>query len=323
MGGTIIQDRYVLEESLGDGPVGTVFRGKAKGASGFTRAVIVKQLHHQLAKSDDFVETLMTEGAALMAGPHPSLEGIHDLVRDGDQVYLVVDPIDGPSLRAWVEAFQAKSEPAPWITLFAIAREVLRGLHLVHGRSRPLAHGGVDTTSIRLDRSGVPILTRFGVAAACDAANVGATSLRVKAPEGTLRPSADVFAVGLVLYTVLAGTSDLALLPDDLQARLLAGKPVDLKLIRDDIPPVVMGCVTRALSADPTARYDSAIAMARAIDMILQTVPETTDAAALARQIEQRVPKPRAKARMPRGLTAEATDQLDLAELQRLSIPEE
>ncbi|MCA9606444.1 MAG: protein kinase [Myxococcales bacterium] len=317
-----IAERYLLEEPLGDGPVGSVFRGKAKGPSGFTRAVVVKQLHHQLARSDDFVDTLMTEGSALMAGPHPNVEGIHDLVRDGDEVYLVVDPLDGPTLRAWVESFHATSAPAPWVSLFAIAGQVLRGLHVLHDRPRPLAHGGIDPTSIRLDRSGVPVLTRFGVAAACDAADVGATSLRVSAPEGSLRPSADVFAVGLTIYTILAGTSDTALLPDELRARLMAGKPVDLKLIREDIPPVVMGCVLRALSAHPSARYDSAIAMARAIDMILQTVAETTDGAALAKQIEQRLPKPRAR-KKPRGLKAEATDQLDLAELQRLSIPDE
>lgn len=218
--GQTIAERYLLEDPLGEGPVGSVFRGKAKGPSGFTRAVTIKHLHHQLARSDDFVETLMSEGTALMAGPHPNVEGIVDVVRTGEDVYLVVDPIDGPSLRDWVESFHATSAPAPWISLLAIAAQVLRGLHVLHCRPRPLAHGGVEPTSIRLDRSGVPILTRFGVAAACDAGDVGATSLRVPAPEGSLRPSADVFAVGLAIYTVLAGTSDPALLPDELRARL-------------------------------------------------------------------------------------------------------
>lgn len=320
--GETVTERYLLDEALGDGPVGTSWRGRARGVSGFTRAVIVVRLHRALAASDPFVSTLMAQAMALMEGPHPNVEGVHDLVRVGEEAYLVLDPIDGPSLREWVEAHQAGSQPAPWVQLFAIAVEVLKGLHALHGRARPLAHGGIDATSIRLDRSGVPILTRFGVAAACEAGGFGAEALRVRAPEGAGRPSADVFAMGLLLYTILAGCSDTALLPDELRARLMVGKPVDLKLIRPDIPAVVMGAVIRALAADPADRFDSAIAMARSLELILRSMPETTDAAALAKQIEQKVPKQRAQ--KPRlGLSADATDQLDLTDLQRLSIPDE
>ena len=83
----------------------------------------------------------------------------------------------------------------------------------------------------------------------------------------------------------------------------------------------VLGIVDRALVRDPAHRYDSALALARALELFLQSRPETTDAAARAHQIDQVLP--RRSRPQPRGLFSAETDQLDLAELQRLSIPDE
>ncbi|MCB9594876.1 MAG: protein kinase [Sandaracinaceae bacterium] len=320
--GKTVGERYSLNEPLGDGPLGEAWRGEARGGEGFTRAVVVVDLATELATSNGFVDTLMVQGGALAERPHPHLEGILDVVREGDHAYLVVEATDGPTLKAWVEAFHARGEPAPWGQLLSIAVDVLYALHGLHGRPKPLAHGGVDTRSVRLDRSGVPVLTRFGVAPACEAGGIEAERLYVRtAHHAVATPMADVFAMGLLLYTVLAGSSDTALLPDDLRARLDAGKPVDLKLIRDDIPPVVLGLVDRAFQSDPSRRFDSALAMARALELVLHTRPEILDAPALAKQIEELVPKQRARPKL--GLRSAETDQLDLAELQRLSIPDE
>ena len=317
-----VAERYFLDESLGTGPLGAVWRGREQDTSGFSRAVIIKQLDAELAANDAFMETLTADCGALMDRPHPHVEGVLDVVRTGADAYLIVDPIDGPSLKAWVEACHAKGEPAPWAQLIAIAANTLHALHGLHSRTRPLTHGGIDPTSIRLDRSGVSVITRVGVAAACDAGGVGAEALRVRAPEGTRTPSADVFAVGLLVYTVLAGASDTALLPDDLRARLMAGKPVDLNLVRDDLPAVVLGAVERALQPNPSERFDSATQLARSFELILRSLAQTTDAAALAGHVAQLVPKKKKSSRLGarKGLSTEETDQLDIEELHRLSI---
>ena len=317
-----IADRYSLDEPLGKGSIGSSWRGRERGASGFSRAVIVHKLHADFAASDRFMETLTKSGGSLMDRPHPNIQGVVDVVRTGVDAYLVVDAIDGPSMKAWVEACHEQGHPAPWAPLLSIAAHVLHGLHSLHHRPRPLVHGGIDTTCIRLDRSGVPVLTRFGIAEACDASGVGAESLRVRVPEKTVAPSADVFAVGLLLYTVLAGSSDTAVLPDDLRKRLMAGKPVDLNLVRDDIPAVVLGAVERALQANPRDRFASALDMARSLDLILRSLAEITDAAALAKHLEQVLPMQSKKPKPKMGLSPEETDQLDLVDLRRLRIDE-
>lgn len=319
--GTLVGDRYALGAKLDEGPLGPRWKARARGATGYERAVIVEGLRPELATDATFVDTLVEQSAKLMDGPHPRVEGVYDVVREDDAVHRVVDPVDGPTLKAWVAACQSGGQPAPYALLLSIVSDVSFGLHALHGRAEPMAHGALDTTSIQLDRSGVPFVTRFGVAAACEAAGIDDPALRARPPEGLDPVQADVFGLGQLMYTVLAGSSDTTLLPDDLRARLMEGKPVDLKLIRDDIPPVVLGIVERALVRDPAHRYDSTLALARAIELFLQSRPETTDAAARAHQIDQVLPK-RAR-RAPKGLVAAETDQLDLADLQRLSISDD
>lgn len=303
-----VAKRFVLEERATEGPLGILWRGKARGAGGFIRAVTIAELSADLSASAPFVESLARSAGRLMSRPRPNVEGVIDLVEEKGQHYLVLDAIVGPSLKSWVEACQADGEPAPWGHLLAIAETVLLALHDLHGRG--LVHGGVSSRSIRLTRAGVPVLTRFGVAAACAAGDVGVKELR---GSQTLSAADDVFSVGLVLYAALAGSSDVALLPEELRARLVAGKPIDLNLIRDDIPAVVLRTVERALRTAPKERFESALAMARSLRLILSSIAQTTDSGALAGQIEAVLP--RAK---PKGLPKTETDQLDVSELREL-----
>jgi serine/threonine protein kinase len=335
-----IAGRYHLDEKVGEGSFATVWRGRSIGGEGYTRRVAIKQLRPDLAADKTFVSTLAKLGGRLMDSPRPHVEGLLDVVREGPDCYAVTDWIDGVSLKRWVVAYHERSTPAPWGQLLAIGADVLLGLHGLHSRPQPIVHGSVLSTSIRLERAGIPILTRLGVRSALDAAKMDeararAEGLRLDAPEGQLTPSADVFGVGLVIYTVLAGATEFGDLPDDLQKRLLAGKPVDLNLIRSDIPAVVLRTIERALRPDPRQRFDSAIDMARSLHLVLRSLAENTDPLVLARSIESVLPSPKpAKPSTPPpprkpapkdeklGIKPESTDQLDLRELNKLAIDE-
>ena len=353
-----IAGRYVIGDEIASDPLSTVFSGRAMLAEGFERPVALKRLNEELAKNETFVSTLGQAATRLMAAAPQRAEGILDIVRHEDALYVVTDWVDGPSLRQWVEAHHERGEPAPYPLVLAIASQVLFGLHALHTRPAPLVHGAVTPGAIRIDRAGVPVLTRFGVRAALDAAKIDEPwvreeALRLDAPERRLSPLADVFAVGLSIYTILAGTSDVSALPGELRERLLAGKPADLSLIRDDVPPVVLRTIERALRPDPSERFDSAAAMARSCELILRTMAEMTDPPAIASSVERVLPRgdgvstlpatPHAKAHSrpagppppapptrpkstssrPTGLKAERTDQLDLDELSKLRIEDE
>lgn len=339
----IIGGRYTLGTKVGSGPLSTVWKGRASGGTGYTRTVAIRHLAAEHAK-DPFAATFGKQASALMGRVHPHVEGVLDIVEHGGAHYVVTEWIDGPSLRHWIEAHHERGGPAPWGQLLAIAADVLFGLHALHTRSVPLVHGGVSTSAIRLDRVGFPMLTRFGARSALDAVKADPEwarrqGLRTDPPEGKMTPAADVFGMGLLLYTVLAGASDVGVVPEELKERLLAGKPVDLGMLREDVPAVVLRTVERALAPNPTERFESAASMARSCQLILRSLAEMSDPPALAASIESVIPRdkaqppgappslpstpstpPRASSSKPAGLSPASTDQLDIAELRKMRI---
>ena len=339
----IIGGRYTLGTKVGSGPLSTVWKGRATGGAGYTRTVAIRRIDAERA-ADPFGATFAKQASALMGRVHPHVEGVLDVLDHAGAHYVVTEWIDGPSLRQWVEAHHEKGGPAPWGQLLAIAADILFGLHALHTRSVPLVHGGVSTSAIRLDRVGFPMLTRFGARTALDAAKADPewarrSGLRTDPPEGKLTPAADVFGMGLLLYTVLAGASDMGVVPEELKERLLAGKPVDLGMLRADVPAVVLRTVERALAPIPTERFETAASMARSCQLILRSLAEMSDPPALAASIEAVIPRnraqppgpppslpstppssPRGSSSKPAGLSAASTDQLDISELRKMRI---
>ena len=311
-----IAGRYVLDESLRGSEVGPRFAARSVASDGFSRKVFVIQLATELSGEPAFVSAYRERASQLMGGPHFGTQAVLDIVVDEEQTFVVVEPVSGPTLRQWVEAHHADGAPAPWAHLLAICGRSLQALQVLHDRG--LAHGGISATTIQIDRTGQSYLTHYGIAAACEAAEVGPKSLRALDSDNAVSPGGDLFAMGLVLYTVLAGGSDPSVLPDDLRARLFAGNPVDLSLVREDVPAVVLRTVERAMSANPRERFESASAMARSLDLILRSVAQMTDPAAIAGSVRTHFGK-RSK-RPPPGLAPEETDQLDLKELRQLRI---
>ncbi|MFK7985965.1 MAG: serine/threonine protein kinase [Sandaracinaceae bacterium] len=306
--------RYGIEAEVGSGPVATVHRGRLTGGAGFTRRVALKRLTPRLAQDAVFVEDLAKGLSVLMGFPHTHVENTLDLFREDEDVWQVVEWCDGPSLTSWVEAHHEQGTPAPYGQLVAIAAKTLYGLHGLH--SRGLSHGAVGAAAIRIDRSGQPRLTRAGICSALRqsghdpewAENEG---LLRATPEGRPGVSADIFAVGLLLYTVLAGATDVAFLPEELRERLMTGRPVDLSLLRADVPPVLLRTIERALRSDPRERFDSAAIMARTLELLLRTLPENVDPPVIGRGIlelsaAKAAAKPAAKpaAKKPAGATS-------------------
>lgn len=272
--------RYGVEAEVGSGPVATVHRGRLTGGAGFTRRVALKRLTPRLAQDAVFVEDLAKGLSVLMGFPHVHVENTLDLFREEEDVWQVVEWCDGPSLTSWVEAHHEKGTPAPYGQLIAIAVKALYGLHGLH--TRGMSHGAVGAAAIRIDRSGQPRLSRAGVCSALRQSGHDPTwaeeeGLLRASPEGRPGVSADIFAMGLLLYTVLAGATDVAFLPEELRERLMAGRPVDLSLLRADVPPILLRTIERALRSDPRERFDSAAIMARTLELLLRTLPENVD----------------------------------------------
>src|SRR6476661_9068656 len=105
------QGRYVLGELLGRGGMAEVFAGQAMGSHGFQKPVAIKRLLPELANDHVFVERLIGEAKLLVGMQHGNIVSVLDLARDGDDVFLVMEYVDGPSLRGLIKARGASPLP--------------------------------------------------------------------------------------------------------------------------------------------------------------------------------------------------------------------
>src|SRR5687768_1788982 len=88
--------RYVLGELLGRGGMAEVFAGYAHGSHGFQKPVAIKRLLPEHANDTGFVERLIGEAKLLVGMLHSNVVSVLDLAREGRDVFLVMEYVDGP-----------------------------------------------------------------------------------------------------------------------------------------------------------------------------------------------------------------------------------
>ena len=97
------EGRYVLGGLLGRGGMAEVFAGHARGEHGFQKPVAIKRLLPELAADQVFVERLIDEAKLLVKMQHGNIVSVVDLARDGGDVFLVMEFVDGPTLRQLIK----------------------------------------------------------------------------------------------------------------------------------------------------------------------------------------------------------------------------
>ena len=126
------QGRYVLGELLGRGGMAEVFAGNSIGAHGFQKPVAIKRLLPELANDEVFVERLIGEAKLLVGMAHGNIVSVLDLARDGDDVIIVMEFVDGPSLRQLMKARGSRGVSLGVTTY--VVQAAAAGLEFAHNR---------------------------------------------------------------------------------------------------------------------------------------------------------------------------------------------
>jgi serine/threonine-protein kinase len=206
--GQPIGSRYELDEQLGRGAFGSVWRGRVRETG---EAIAVKVLLEELATDPDVVTRFLRERTALVNLRHRSLVAIRDLVVEGDVLALVMQLVEGPDLRAYLRGrgTLGPEEAALLVADVADALSVAHAAKIVHRDVKPA------NVLLQPDAGGYrPLLTDFGIARLADAPSVTRTSQVVGTPyylspeviSGRKATSAvDIYAAGIMLYELLTG----------------------------------------------------------------------------------------------------------------------
>ncbi len=265
---TALADRYAIEHELGSGGMATVYLAEDLKHH---RQVAVKVLRPGLAAVLG-VERFLREIEIAAGLNHPHILPLYDSGEANGFLYYVMPYIKGESLRDKLNRErQLGIEDA-----LAIARAVASALGFAHRQG--VIHRDIKPENILL-HEGEAMVADFGIALAVTEAageRLTETGLSLGTPsymspeqatgDRQLSAAADIYALGSVLYELLAG--DPPFTGSNVQtiiARILTEKPTRIRSIRDTVPFHVEAALERALAKVPTDRFASAAAFAEAL----------------------------------------------------------
>ncbi len=248
----------MLGDLLGRGGMAEVFAGYSVGDHGFQKPVAIKRLLPELANDEVFVDRLIEEAKLLVGIQHGNIVSVMDLAREGDDVFLVMEFVDGPSLRQLIKARGSRGLSlgvATYIVQYAAA-----GLEFAHARpGGAIIHADISPSNLLLTTSGEVRVADFGIARR---EGLGQGVVEGKwaymAPEQArgepLTPRSDVFALGVVLYELLTGQHPFgrAVTANQRDDQMRVIPP---RVVKPTIPHGLDAICMRALAHDARDRY--------------------------------------------------------------------
>ncbi|MCW8381671.1 serine/threonine-protein kinase [Streptomyces justiciae] len=214
-----VGSKYLLEEPLGRGATGTVWRARQREAAGAEAAVqgqpgetvAIKVLKEELASDPDIVMRFLRERSVLLRLTHPNIVRVRDLVVEGDLLALVMDLVDGPDLHRYLRE-NGPFSPVGAALLTAQIADALAASH-----TDGVVHRDLKPANVLLKQNGGqmhPMLTDFGIARLADSPGLTRTHEFVGTPayvapesaEGRPQTSAvDIYGAGILLYELVTG----------------------------------------------------------------------------------------------------------------------
>ena len=255
-----LRGRYILDHLIGYGRTGHVFRARSIGQGGFERTVAIKILRPDLLNDGAAADRLISEATALLGKHHGNIVNVLDLIREDEEVLLVMEYVDGPSVRELLHANGGSGIPPEIST--SIVQAAASGVAFAHDLGAGLIHAELSSTNILLGCNGDVRVAAFGTALCSGhAASEGAGGLAYLAPEQVRgeppTPRSDVFSLGIIFYELLTGRHPIGLRPTAEHrpnGRLLFVRPSTINPL---VPPGLDEVCVRAMAHEPDRRFQN------------------------------------------------------------------
>ncbi len=270
--GKIFDGRYRIDALLGVGGMAAVMVAYDLEEK---RNVAVKMLREEMSDDKQAIKRFINESKAIAAMDHPNIVKIYDVVVSSDIKYIVMEYIEGETLRDYMD----KTGPIPFENSVSILSQILDALE--HAHEKGIIHRDIKPQNIMITKSGKIVVTDFGIAKIAG----GETMMDGKAigtvyyisPEqaegGNIDERSDIYSLGAMLFEMLTGR-----LPFNGESTLaIAMMQINEAppMPRDFLPTIPKGMeeiVLYALKKEPEERFQSARQMADYLD-VLKTDP--------------------------------------------------
>jgi serine/threonine-protein kinase len=255
----ILNQRYEIEEKLGDGGMATVFRGRD---TRLNRVVAIKVLHPHHANDINFLQRFSHEAQAAANLRHPSIVDIYDVGQEDRQHFIVMEFVDGHDLKSII----LRKRQLPIQQVLQIGATIADGLDTAHNLG--MVHRDVKPQNILVTHDGTAKITDFGIAksglsTAQTETGVTFGTADYISPEQAKGQSAtaqsDIYALAVTLYEALTGqlpfTGDSAVA---VALQHVSSKPPPIRRHNPNVSPALEQLILRALAKNPNDRPASA-----------------------------------------------------------------
>jgi serine/threonine-protein kinase len=268
--GTLISERYRLDEKIGSGGMSSVYRSFDPMLE---RWVAIKLMHRDISDDPDQLERFRREARAVARLNHPHVVTVIDAGEDDGAPYIVFEYVEGETLKERIRRLGR----LPVSEAVAYAIEIGRALEAAH--ESKLVHRDVKPQNVLIDRDGRAKVTDFGIARSLEVQGLTATG-RVLGTTDYVSPEqalghevtgqSDIYSLGIVLYEMLTGEAPFKA---DTQVA------VAMKHVRDPLPDVqrrrpeisasLAAVVERATAKETQNRYQDVGEMVHDLEEVL------------------------------------------------------
>jgi len=267
--------RYELLARLATGGMGEIFLAKLEGAEGFEKLYVVKRILAHLADDARFRQMLVAEARIASKMSHPNICQVFELGETEGQLYIVMEYLEGVSLLPLLRRCSRENTALDLGFVAGVIQQVTEAMNYAHelkdrdGENLHIIHRDVTPSNIFLTETGVAKVLDFGIAKARGGVSTQTQEGTVKgkyaymAPEqlkgGSIDHRVDIFALGIVLYEMLALRRLFQRKTDYLTFRAVMEQPIpDVRKYRPDLPGGVADALLRVLDRDPDTRFETA-----------------------------------------------------------------
>ena len=261
-------DKYEVREQVAAGGMAVIYKAYDPTLD---RYVAIKQIAPHLALDEKFAVRFRTEAQTLarLSSSQANVVHVHELIQQDGQLYLVMEYVEGTTLRAMMD-----KGPIPFQTGLGIMLSVSLGLRAMHAQG--IVHRDLTPNNVMMAKDGALKITDFGL--------IGHSGGRTSLPMGTTKymapemftgapvdARADLYSLGMVAYEMLVGPEKFGeafkdVLRDEKaqQVRWMHWhsnptlKPTPLRDLQPGVPPLVAKIIERMMDKDPAKRFATA-----------------------------------------------------------------
>ena len=257
--GTMLDNRYELLEIIGVGGTAVVYKAKCHRLN---RYVAVKILKEEFASDQEFRRQFHEEAQAVAMLSHPNIVNIYDVSRSGNVDYIVMELIDGITLKEYLSR-RGRLSPKE-VTVFAT--QIARALE--HAHDHNIIHRDIKPQNIMLLRDGTVKVADFGIAHFAARENTYSKgeaigSVHYVSPEQArgsyVDNRTDLYSLGVVMYEMITGRLPFeGDTPVSIALQHINSIALPPSVFAEDVPEQLEEITMRAMNPSLTKRYSSA-----------------------------------------------------------------